>query len=180
MPKNLCPVFLVNFIASEKGNKKQYFKKMKLIGNDRNQFQMICIESLVSPESRARAVAAFVDFLDVKKLGYKIKGETKNGRPAYTAEDLLKLYFYEYMNRVRSSRRLEREAETNIEAMWLLKGLRPCYKTIADFRKDNPAAFKSFNIFLRDEGLFRMIPLPRTARNSVHRTAKRTITTKRK
>ena len=131
---------------------------MKLTGGDRNQFQMICLENIVSPESHARAVDAFVDFLDVKKLGFKIKGETKNGRPAYTAGDLLKLYFYGYLDRVRSSRRLGREAETNVEAMWLMKGLRPCYKTIADFRKDNPAAFKaafrSFNIFLRDEDLF--------------------------
>ena len=131
---------------------------MKLIGADRNQSQMICLENSVSPDSCARVVDAFVDFLPLKKLKFEIKGEIKNGRPAHTAGDLLKLYFYGYMNRVRSSRRLEREAETNVEAMWLMKGLRPCYKTIADFRKDNPAAFKTafkpFNIFLRGEGLF--------------------------
>lgn len=131
---------------------------MKLTGCDRNQFQLICLENFVSPDSYARVIDAFVDFLEIVKLGFIIKGEIKNGRPAYTAEDLLKLYFYGYMNRVRSSRRLEREAETNMEAVWLLKGLAPSYKTIADFRKDNPAAFKKafkmFNLFLRDEGLF--------------------------
>lgn len=131
---------------------------MQLKGNDRNQFQLICLENMVPQESPARVVDAFVDFLEIKKLGFKTKGEIKNGRPAFTASDLLKLYFYGYLNRVRSSRRLEREAQTNIEAMWLLKGLRPCYKTIADFRKDNPkafrSAFRSFNVFLRDEGQF--------------------------
>ena len=103
-------------------------------------------------------VDAFVDFLDIKKLGFTIKGEIKNGRPAYPAEGLLKLYYYGYLNRVRSSRRLEREARTNMEAMWLLKGLHPCFKVIADFRKDNPkafkAAFKTFVVFLRGEGVF--------------------------
>ena len=131
---------------------------MKLIGGDRNQFQMICLESYISENSYARVIDAFVDFLALKKLGFKIKGEINNGRPAYTAEDLLKLYYYGYLNRVRSSRRLEREAQTNMEAMWLLKGLHPCFKVIADFRKDNPvafrSAFKAFNIFLREEGQF--------------------------
>lgn len=131
---------------------------MKLIGQDRNQFQMICLENFVSPESHARVVDAFVDFLPLEKLGFETKGEIDNGRPAYPAEDLLKLYFYGYLNRVRSSRRLQREAETNMEAIWLLKGLQPCYKTIADFRAVNKKAFKSafrtFNVFLRDEGLF--------------------------
>ena len=131
---------------------------MKLTGGDRNQFQMICMESYISENSYVRAVDAFVDFLDIKKLGFKIKGGIKNGRPAYTAEDLMKLYYYGYMNRVRSSRRLERECQTNMEAMWLLKGLHPCFKVIADSGKDNPkafkAAFKAFNIFLREEGCF--------------------------
>ena len=131
---------------------------MKLIGGDRNQFQMICLENYISENSYVRVVDAFVDFLDIKKLGFKIKGEIKNGRPAYIAEDLLKLYYYGYLNKVRSSRRLEREARVNMEAVWLLKGLHPCFKVIADFRKDNPAAFKAafkaFNIFLRGEGQF--------------------------
>ncbi len=131
---------------------------MKLIGQDRNQFQLFCPEEHVPAESYARVIDAFVDFLPLEDLGFSIKGEINNGRPAYPAEGLLKLYFYGYMNRVRSSRRLQREAGTNIEAIWLLKGLRPCYKTIADFRKENSkafkAAFKKFNIFLRGEGLF--------------------------
>jgi transposase len=131
---------------------------MKLIGQDRNQFQMICLENFISPESYARVVDAFVDFLPLEKIGFEIKGEIKNGRPAYPTATLLKLYFYGYINRVRSSRRLQREAETNMEAIWLLKGLVPCYKTISDFRAVNSGPFKSvfkeFNIFLRGEKLF--------------------------
>lgn len=131
---------------------------MKLIGQDRNQFQLFCPEEYVSTESFARVVDAFVDFLEPEKIGFTIKGGIKNGRPAYPTGALLKLYFYGYINRVRSGRRLQREAGTNIEAIWLLKGLRPCYKTICDFRKENPkalqAAFKKFNMFLRGEGLF--------------------------
>ncbi|HHC78791.1 MAG TPA: IS1182 family transposase [Flavobacteriia bacterium] len=95
--------------------------------------------------------------MDLNKLGFKEKGKKNNGRPAYPPSALLKLYIYGYLNRVRSSRRLEREACTNVEAMWLLRGLRPCYKTIADFRKEHVDVFKKvfneFNLFLRGEGL---------------------------
>ncbi len=131
---------------------------MKLQGQNRNQMQIISLESCVDVNSYARVIDAFVDFLSLEELGFSIKGKLHNGRPAYPAAALLKLYFYGYINRVRSSRRLQREAQTNIEAMWLLKGLHPCYKVIADFRKNNSKpfkeVFKSFNIFLRDEGLF--------------------------
>ena len=124
---------------------------------DRNQLQMWSLESAISPESIVRVVDAFVDLLDLEGLGFVVKGKIKNGAPAFHAGDLLKLYYYGYLNRTRSSRRLEREGLTNLEAIWLLKGTRPGYKTIADFRKDNLSAlkkvFKLFNRFLLGEGL---------------------------
>lgn len=125
---------------------------------DRNQVQMRSLEESISRDNVVRVIDVFVDALDLNSLGFKIKGKIKNGAPAYLASDLLKLYYYGYLNRVRSSRRLEREARTNIEAMWLLRGVCPGYKTIANFRKDNlkslEAAFYSFNRFLRSEDLF--------------------------
>jgi len=127
-------------------------------GINRNQLQMLSLESLVAQDSVVRVIDAFVDALPLEQLGFIIKGKIKNGAPAYPAKDLLKLYYYGYLNKVRSSRKLEREAITNLEAMWLIKGLRPGYKTIADFRKDNKKGlknvFRSFNQFLLRNDLF--------------------------
>jgi len=82
----------------------------------------------------------------------------RRGRPGYAPGDLLKLYIYGYLNRVRSSRRLEREAQRNIEVIWLVRGLKPDFKTIADFRRDNRGAFKSvfrqFVVLCRRFGLY--------------------------
>lgn len=125
---------------------------------NRNQLQMMSLESVVDQNSIVRVIDAFVDLLDLQQIGFIIKGQIKNGAPAYRAADLLKLYYYGYSNRVRSSRRLQREANTNLEAIWLIKGCRPSYKTIADFRKDNPKALKKvftiFNRFLLTQNLF--------------------------
>jgi len=96
---------------------------------DRNQLQMISLESMVPQDSIVRVIDAFVDLLDLKEIGFIIKGQIKNGAPAFHASDLLKLYYYGYSNKTRSSRKLAREAITNIEAMWLIKGTRPGYKT---------------------------------------------------
>ena len=125
---------------------------------DRSQLQMMSLDSAVDKNSLVRVIDVFVDLLDLKQIGFIIKGQIKNGAPAFHATDLLKLYFYGYSNRVRSSRKLEREAITNLEAIWLIKGCRPGYKTIADFRKDNPKALKNvfniFNHFLLKQDLF--------------------------
>ena len=125
---------------------------------DRNQLQMMSLDSAVDKNSIVRVIDVFVDLLDLKEIGFIIKGQIKNGAPAFHAADLLKLYYYGYSNRVRSSRRLQREAITNLEAIWLIKGCRPSYKTIADFRKDNPKALKNvftiFNRFLLEQDLF--------------------------
>lgn len=125
---------------------------------DRNQLQMMSLDSAVAKSSIVRVIDVFVNLLDLKEIGFIIKGQIKNGAPAFHTADLLKLYYYGYSNRVRSSRRLQREAITNLEAIWLIKGCRPSYKTIANFRKDNPKALKKvftiFNRFLLEQDLF--------------------------
>jgi len=85
----------------------------------------------------------YVEQLDMEKLGFQRTTAPVMGRPPYSPKDLLKLYLYGYLNRVRSSRRLEHEAIRNIEVIWLLKKLKPDFKTIADFRKDNKKALKA-------------------------------------
>ena len=90
-----------------------------------------------------RFIEAFVDGLDLAALGFIGTVPKATGRPGYAPADLLKLYIYGYLNRVRSSRRLEAETHRNIEVIWLLRHLKPDFKTIADFRRDNHAAFRA-------------------------------------
>ena len=87
-----------------------------------------------------RVVEAFVDELDLAELGFAGVEPAATGRPAYHPAVLLKIYIYGYLNRIQSSRRLEREAQRNVELMWLTGRLAPDFKTIADFRKDNGEA----------------------------------------
>jgi transposase len=94
-------------------------------------------DELVAPDHLVRVIDVFVDTLDLGQLGFsKVEAEAM-GRPPYQPGDLLKLYIYGYLNQIRSSRRLEREAERNIEVLWLINRLRPSFKTIANFRKDH-------------------------------------------
>ncbi len=95
---------------------------------------------MVGAENTVRAIDAFVDGLDMEKLGFRASAH--KGRPPYDPADLLKLYIYGYLNRMRSSRRLELECARNIEVIWLLGNLRPDHNTINRFRKDNPKAIK--------------------------------------
>ena len=95
------------------------------------------LDEYITDENPVRCVDAFVDQLDLRNLGFTRTIASPLGRPAYHPGDLLKLYIYGYLNRIRSSRLLEREAQRNVEVMWLLKKLAPDFKTIADFRKDN-------------------------------------------
>ena len=91
-----------------------------------------------------RAIDGFVDALNLEKLGFCHAGsEGGAGQPALDPADLLKLYIYGYINRIRSSRSLEREAGRNLELIWLMKGLKPGYRTIANFRKENWSALKA-------------------------------------
>jgi transposase len=103
-------------------------------------------------------VEVFIDELDLAALGFSGMTPAATGRPAYHPSTLLKIYLYGYLNRVQSSRRLEREAQRNIELMWLTGRLTPDFKTIADFRKDNGAAIRAvcarFVVLCRELGLF--------------------------
>lgn len=100
------------------------------------------IDDYVSEDNPVRFIEAFVDSLDLHELGFSRTQPAQTGRPAYDPADLLKLYIYGYINRTRSSRSLERETHRNLELLWLMRKLRPDFKTIADFRKDNAEAIK--------------------------------------
>jgi transposase len=114
-------------------------------GFNRNQAVLFprCIDEIIPPDAEVRVIDAFVDALPLEELGFMNKTVTEDGRPMYHPADLLKLYIYGYLNRVRSSRHLEKECERNVELIWLLKGLRPCFRTIAGFRSDHPEAFRN-------------------------------------
>lgn len=104
------------------------------------------IEDYVGPDNPVRAIDSFVNALDLTKLGFRLAERGVGaGQPPYDPSDLLKLYLYGYINRIRSSRRLEREAGRNLELIWLLRNLRPGYRTVANFRKENWAALKTAN-----------------------------------
>jgi len=100
------------------------------------------LEDFVSTENPVRVIDVFVDELDLSELGFKGVVPKDTGRPNYHPAMLLKLYLYGYLNRIQSSRRLEREANRNIELMWLTERLAPDFKTIADFRKNNGKGIK--------------------------------------
>jgi transposase len=104
------------------------------------------LDDYVGPDNPVRAIDSFVDAIDLAKLGFRhAKRGVGAGQPPYDPSDLLKLYLYGYIHGVRSSRRLEREAGRNLELLWLLKNLKPGYRTIASFRKENWAALKATN-----------------------------------
>jgi transposase len=113
-------------------------------GADRGQSTLFpeCLEDWVDETNAVRVIDAFVDMLDLAELGFEGVEPAETGRPAYHPSVLLKLYIYGYLNRVQSSRRLEREAGRNVELMWLLSRLVPDHKTVADFRKDNGRAIR--------------------------------------
>ena len=114
-------------------------------GADRQQTTLLpeCLDDWVDESNPVRAVDVFVDALELRDLGFDGVDPAATGRPAYHPSAMLKLYIYGYLNRVQSSRRLEREAGRNLEVMWLTGRLVPDHKTIADFRKDNGPAIKS-------------------------------------
>lgn len=110
-------------------------------GINRNQTQFFAIEELVASESDVRLIDAFVNSLDLAKHGFDMHF-VENGRPAYHPSELLKLYLYGYLNRIRSSRTLEKECYRNLEVMWLIQGLTPDHNTISNFRRDNEKAIR--------------------------------------
>ena len=118
--------------------------KRFVVGADRGQSTLLpeCLDDFIDESNPVRVIDAFVDALDLAELGFGGVEPAATGRPSYHPSVLLKLYIYGYLNRVQSSRRLEREADRNVEVMWLLGRLVPDHKTIADFRKGNGAALR--------------------------------------
>ena len=129
-------------------------------GADRRQQTLLpeCLDDYVADDNPVRVVDVFVDDLDLRGLGFEGITPAATGRPAYHPATLLKLYVYGYLNKVQSSRRLEREAQRNVELMWLTGRLAPDHKTIADFRRENgpaiQAACAQFVVLCRQLGLF--------------------------
>src|ERR1700694_3510658 len=129
-------------------------------GEDRMQQTLLphCLEDYVGEENPVRVIEVFIEELDLAALGFSGMTPAATGRPAYHPATLLKIYLYGSLNRLQSSRRLEREAQRNIELMWLVGRLAPDFKTIADFRKDNGAAIRAvcrqFVELCRQLGLF--------------------------
>jgi transposase len=131
-----------------------------LRGPDRAEVQLLpaCLDDYVGANASARFIEAFVESQDFQALGFVHAQTADTGRPPYHPADMTKLYLYGYLNRIRSSRRLEAEAARNLELIWLLRGVRPDFKTVADFRKNNREAFKllfkRFNLLCRQLDLF--------------------------
>src|SRR3982074_1346371 len=131
-----------------------------VVGDDRSQSTLFPerLDDYLGEDNPIRAIDVFVDELDLIELGFGGVEPEATGRPAYHPAALLKIYIYGYLNRVQSSRRLERETQRNVELIWLAARLMPDFKTIADFRKDNGKAIRGvcreFIVMCRDLKLF--------------------------
>src|SRR5476649_1288865 len=114
-------------------------------GDDRKQVALLpeCVDDYIEQDNPVRVIDAFVDELDLAELGFNGTTPALTGRPSYHPGVMLKIYIYGYLNRVPSSRRLERECQRNVEVMWLTGRLAPDFKTIADFRRDNGPAIRA-------------------------------------
>ena len=129
-------------------------------GEDRQQATLLpaCLDDYVTEDNPVRVIDVFIDELDLEALGFAGIVPEVTGRPAYHPATLLKIYLYGYLNRIQSSRRLERESQGNIELMWLTGRLMPDFKTIADFRRDNGPAIRAacaqFVVLCRNLNLF--------------------------
>src|ERR1035437_6267365 len=131
-----------------------------VVGDDRSQSILFPerLDDYLGDDNPVRAIDVFVDELDLAELGFGGVEPEATGRPAYHPASLLKIYIYGYLNRIQSSRRLERETQRNVELIWLTGRLTPDFKTIADFRKDNGKAIRGvcreFIVMCRDLKLF--------------------------
>jgi transposase len=129
-------------------------------GDDRRQVTLLpeCLDDFIDEDNPVRVIDAFVEELDLEALGFLEAEPAVTGRPAYHPSVLLKIYIYGYLNRVQCSRRLEREAQRNVELMWLTGRLAPDFKTIADFRRDNGNGIRNvcrrFIVLCRELKLF--------------------------
>jgi transposase len=129
-------------------------------GQDRHQVTLLaeCLDDFIAEDNTVRLVDVFIDELDLVALGFDGANPAKTGRPSYHPSALLKLYLYGYLNRIQSSRHLERECQRNVELMWLTGRLAPDFKTIADFRRDNGKGIRNvcrrFVLLCRELKLF--------------------------
>lgn len=129
-------------------------------GEDRQQVTLLpeCLDDYIAEDNTVRVVDAFICELDLVALGFESASPAATGRPSYHPAVMLKVYLYGYLNRIQSSRRLERECQRNVELMWLTGRLAPDFKTIADFRRDNSAGIRNvcrrFVTLCRDLKLF--------------------------
>ena len=126
-------------------------------GISRHQFQLSSLEDTISQDNPVRFIDAFVQSINLEKIGFISKVLKTEGRPSFDTKVFLKIYLYGYLNGIRSSRKLEKECLRNLEMQWLIQAIVPNYHSIADFRKDNPKAlkqlFKIFVSFLKDADL---------------------------
>jgi transposase len=129
-------------------------------GENRDQLTLtpMCLDDYIDADSICRVIAAYVGTLDMVALGFKYAKTKDTGRPPYAPANMLMLYLYGYLNRIRSSRRLNAETKRNVEVMWLLEKLTPDDKTISNFRKDNAVAlrkvFREFSLWCSRQGLY--------------------------
>lgn len=122
---------------------------------DRNQLMMTSLDAMVDDHSIARVIDAFADSLDLEQLGFVRSEPAVEGRPSYDPCSMLKLYLYGYQNRITSSRKLQNACSVNIEVIWLVKGVKPDFRTISEFRRQNAGCmkkvFRSFNQLMKCE-----------------------------
>lgn len=129
-------------------------------GEDREQLTLapMCLDDYIGPDNICRVIAAYVGQLDMKSLGFRYAEPKSTGRSPYNPANMLSLYLYGYLNRVRSSRRLEAETHRNVEVMWLMEKLEPDDKTISEFRRNNSDAlrrvFRAFSLWCAEQGLY--------------------------
>lgn len=127
--------------------------------NNRDQlsFEPFCLDEMLPEDAEVRALEVIIDKMDIRSLGFTYSETKSTGRKPYDPVDMFKIYAYSYFNGIRSSRKIERECYRNIELMWLIGDIRPDFKTIADFRKDNKkqikSAFLRFNMICVELGL---------------------------
>ena len=118
-------------------------------GEDRKQVTLLpeCLDDYIVEDNPVRVIDVFVEELDLAELGFEGAEPAVTGRPSYHPSVLLKIYIYGYLNRIQSSRRLERECQRNVELMWLTGRLAPDFKTIADFRRESGVGIRSASWF---------------------------------
>ena len=123
---------------------------------DQLSFMPLCLDDMISADNEVRAIDAIVDRLDITDMGFVYSETKQTGRKPYSPMNMFKLYAYSYINGIRSSRKIERECHRNIEVMWLIHELKPDFKTIADFRKNNKKpiklAFSKFSMICDELG----------------------------